>query len=72
MKIPTKEQLLYAQLAIAHGIIDYIGTNLDRTIFDREIVDITDEIRRGFVILCFKMHAQFEKSESEADVSSQA
>lgn len=71
MKIPTKEQLLYAQLAIAHSIVDYIGANLPGTIFSGEDLEkLTREMSRGFLIMRDLLCLAFEKSE-EQDVSSQ-
>lgn len=34
MEMPSKEQFLYSQLAVAETLLDYITDNLERTDFD--------------------------------------
>ena len=69
MKKPNKEQMLYAQLAIAQGIIESIEDNIDDTIFKKNHLDIIAQVLiEGFEMLREEMVKSFKETEENKSV----
>lgn len=69
MQRPEKEQILYAQLAIAEGIISYIEDNIDGTIFKKNHVDIIAQVLlEGCDMMREEMVKSFKESEEIKNV----
>lgn len=51
IKIPTKEQMLYAQLAIVESLMSYIRENTEETLFDDDkLISTMDTLTEGLSI----------------------
>jgi hypothetical protein len=69
MQKPNKEQILYAQLGIAYSIIDYIGDNLEDTIFlGKGIEAVTKILKEGMEILRLGMDKSFDEAKGVNNV----
>lgn len=69
MKQPNREQILYSQLAIAQGIIEYIEENIDDTIFKKNNLDIIAQVLlEGFDMMREEMLKSFNETEERKSV----
>jgi cobalamin-dependent methionine synthase I len=69
MQRPNKEQILFSQLAIAQGIIEYIEENIDDTIFKKNHLDIIAQVLlEGFEMMREEMLKSFNESEEIKNV----
>ncbi len=62
LDVPTREQMLYAQLAIVDSLVEYIIDNLDHSVFeDEELYDYMDEVAEKVTCTQIRMRALLTK-----------
>lgn len=66
LEIPTKEQMLYSQLAIVESLTDYIKDNLKNTQFDdSDVLFYMESAKDGIREVFYRMRFLIKKSQEK-------